>query len=123
MRLAITSSIPEGAVIDIDAVLERVGGDQELLREIIGIFLEEYPTLFADIGSSVEKCDGRALEHSAHTLKGSVSNFGARSATQAAHDLELMGRRNDFQLAPGTVEMLKGELAVLHSALSRLQAS
>jgi two-component system sensor histidine kinase/response regulator len=123
MRLAEVSSIPEEAIIDIDDVLERVGGDQELLREIIGIFLEEYPALFADIGSSVEKCDARALERSAHTLKGSVSNFGARSATQAAHELELMGRCNDFQRAMGTVDMLKGELAALHSALSRLQAN
>ena len=115
--------MPEGAIIDLDAVLERVGGDEGLLREIIDIFLEEYPGIFANIGSSVEKRDALALERSAHTLKGSVSNFGARSATQAAHDLELMGRRNDFQTAPGTVEMLKCELAALHSALSSLQAS
>src|SRR5829696_8848101 len=92
---------PNASIIDLDAVLERVGGDGELLREIIGIFLQEYPTLVANIGSSAENRDGRALERSAHTLKGSVSNFSARWATQAAGDLELIGRRNDFHLAPG----------------------
>jgi two-component system, sensor histidine kinase and response regulator len=113
----------QASMIDIAAVLERVGGDDGLLREIIDIFLEEYPGLIGDIGSSVEQRDGQALERSAHTLKGSVSNFGARAAAQAAHDLEIMGRHSDFDAAPIVVETLKSELTALHSALVRLQAS
>ncbi len=121
LREAPTSS--ERSIIDLPAVLDRVGGDEELLHEIIEIFFEEYPTLVADISSAIDKHDWRVLERSAHTLKGSVSNFGAQSATQAAHDLELIARRKDLHLASGTIEMLKGELVALHSALMRLQAS
>jgi HPt (histidine-containing phosphotransfer) domain-containing protein len=113
----------ESSLIDRAAVLERVGGDEALLREIIEIFLAEYPPLVADIRSSVERQDAAALERSAHTLKGSVSNFGARSATEAALDLELMGRRKALHLAPRVVETLKGELDALHSVLVRLQTS
>jgi two-component system, sensor histidine kinase and response regulator len=109
--------------VDRAAVLERVGGDEALLSEIIEIFLDEYPWLVAEIGSSVERHDAGALERSAHALKGSVSNFGAPSATQAAFDLELMGRRNDLDLAPVVIETLKSELFALHSALTRLQTN
>jgi two-component system, sensor histidine kinase and response regulator len=118
-----TFATEDASIIDLQAVLERVGGDGELLHEIIAIFLDEYPRLLAGIGSSLESRDARALERSAHTIKGSVSNFGARSATQAAQDLELIGRRSDFDCAPGAVETLKSELEALHSALTRLQVS
>src|SRR5688572_8557274 len=100
MSIDVESPTPDASMIDVDAVLERVGGDDELLREIIDIFLEEYPGLVADIVSSLQNRDGHALERSAHTLKGSVSNFGARAAARAAHDLELMGRHCNFDVAP-----------------------
>jgi HPt (histidine-containing phosphotransfer) domain-containing protein len=116
-------TLAETPVIDRGAILERVGGDEVLLREIITIFLDEYPALVADIGSSVERKDARALERSAHALKGSVSNFGARSATQAALDLEIMGRRNDLRRAAAVIETLKSELTSLHSALAHLRTN
>ena len=111
------------AVVDRAAVLDRVGGDEELLQEIIVIFLEEYPALIDGIRDAVEKHDAGALERSAHNLKGTVSNFGANSATQAAFDLELMGRKGDIQRAPALVRVLELELVSLHGALDQLQAA
>jgi two-component system sensor histidine kinase/response regulator len=109
------------SVVDRAAVLDRVGGDEELLSEIIDIFLEECPSLVAAIRDAVRKQDARALERSAHSLKGSVSNFGAASATQAALDLELMGRRGEVQRAAATVELLELELLSLSAVLRQLQ--
>jgi two-component system sensor histidine kinase/response regulator len=109
------------SMIDRVAVLERVGGDEQLLAEIIGIFLEEYPVLLSEIGSSIESHDARRLERSAHALKGSVANFGARCATQAAFDLEVMGRLNELQFAAHVLETLRIELASLHRALAHLR--
>jgi two-component system, sensor histidine kinase and response regulator len=106
--------------VDRDAVLDRVGGDEALLREIVGIFLDEYPSLVAEIRASVERQDAHALECAAHALKGSVSNFGAPSVAHAAFELELMGRRNELQLATDVFETLTSELIALHSALTHL---
>jgi HPt (histidine-containing phosphotransfer) domain-containing protein len=111
--------VGEAPIVDWPAVLDRVGGDEELMQEIVGLFLEEYPTLYSEIRSSVERQDARGLEYSAHTLKGSVSNFGAQLVTQTALDLELMGRRNEFHQAPASLERLSMELASLHIALSQ----
>jgi HPt (histidine-containing phosphotransfer) domain-containing protein len=115
--------VSDVSIIDRATVLERVGGDEGLLRDIIDIFLEEYPSLVDAICTSVEKQDGKALERSAHNLKGSVSNFGARFAVQAAYDLELMGRRSEFIAARGAIETLTSELAALRSALAELSAN
>lgn len=121
MNLATPSKELETPVVDRAAALDLVGGDEELLREIIGIFFEEYPKLIEGISDAVENQDSRALERFAHNLKGSVSNFGAQSATQAAFDLELMGRKGDIRRAPAVVKVLQSELVSLCSALNDLQ--
>ena len=108
------------SVVDRAVVLERMGGDEELMREIIGIFLEEYPSLLEGIHDAVRKQDGRALECFAHNLKGSVSNFGAPLATQAALELEQMGRKGDIQRAPAAAALLERELSSVRSALQSL---
>ena len=83
----------EHRLVDRAAVLDRVGGDEELLREITCIFLTEYPRLIDEIRSAVDSRDAKRLERAAHSLKGSVSNFGAQAATEAAYRLEIIGSK------------------------------
>jgi len=58
------------------AALSRVGGDVELLKEVVELFLDDYPSTFEKIRGAVASRDATALEHHAHSLKGSVSTFG-----------------------------------------------
>jgi HPt (histidine-containing phosphotransfer) domain-containing protein len=110
-------------VLDADAVLDRVGGDEELLREIIAIFLEEYPLLMAEIRVAVSRSDRANLERAAHSLKGAVSNFGARTATDLARDLEAVGRTGELGGLAPIVSKLDLELASLQRALAGLQGT
>ena|SRR5882724_5727598 len=79
--------------------LERVGGDEDLLREIAGLFLEDYPSLITQIQHAVVHSDAHNLERAAHSLKGSIANFGSDSAYQAAFDLEQIGRNKNLERA------------------------
>jgi HPt (histidine-containing phosphotransfer) domain-containing protein len=97
-----------------------VGGDESLLKEITEIFLAEYPALIADTRDAIEKQDAAKLEHSAHTLKGSVSNFGADAATNAAYQLEVLGRRRSLDQAPDALRELETQFAALAPALASL---
>jgi HPt (histidine-containing phosphotransfer) domain-containing protein len=106
--------------LDRDAVLDRVGGDEDLLKEITEIFLAEYPALIAEIRDAIQKQDAGKLEHSAHTLKGSVSNFGADAATNAAYQLEVLGRRGCLEQAPEALRALELHFAALAPALASL---
>ena len=107
-------------LLDRDAVLDRVGGDQELLREITEIFLSEYPTLIDEIRAAVGTSDPAKLEVSAHTLKGSVANFGAEAATEAARKLEIMARKRQMDEAPTALQALELHFAALLPALEKL---
>ena len=50
--------------------LERLGGDEELLREVARLFLEEYPVLLLEIRQAVAAQDAEALQRAAHSLMG-----------------------------------------------------
>jgi PAS domain S-box-containing protein len=105
---------------DPKAALGRVDGDRELLKEIAGLFFEDTPRLLTEVRNAIQRGDGRALERSAHALKGSVSNFGARTASDAAYSLEQMGRKGDFAKAPETFARLERQVDLLLPALEAL---
>ena len=101
----------------LEIVLDRVGGDMDLLREITAIFLDEYPALLSEIRSAVQTGNPVLLETAAHTLKGSVANFGAEDATQAAYALEKAGRQREMQGTGVGLAVLETEFARLRPAL------
>ena len=95
--------VPEQlAGLDLSAALSRVGGDEELLKEIAEIFLDQCPEALHDVRAAVEANDHEALQHAAHSLKGSVGNFGAQQAFEAAYRLEQNGPKSgNVRLGPG----------------------
>lgn len=108
------------AILNLAAALERVGGDQLLLEEVAQLFLETSPDLLGEIRRAVEAREARALERTAHTLKGSVGNFGAEAAYQAALRLEKMGRSGDLTAVEEALGALESEMERLRPALATL---
>src|ERR1044071_5759624 len=92
------------SLINREAALDRVGGDEELLAEIARLFLEDYPRMVADIRDAIAAGDALGLEHAAHSLKGSVANFSADPARDAAFELEKIGRSKNLSLARAAFE-------------------
>ena len=85
-----------GSPIDKELALSRVGGDAELLREIHGLFLEDYPKVIADLRDATARGDASGVEQS-HSLKGSVANFGAQTAIETAVDYEILVVRGNWE--------------------------
>jgi two-component system sensor histidine kinase/response regulator len=105
---------------DKNATLERVDGDLELVKELVALFLEDCPELVRQIKEAIIKKDAQALQHSAHTLKGSVGNFCAKFAYDAAYALEVMGRDQDFSQSEAALALLEKELGRLNPVLAKL---
>jgi CheY-like chemotaxis protein len=106
---------------ELAAALQRTAGDRELLVELAEIFCDECPQWLESIRGAVQAQDAAGLKAAAHTLKGAVGNFGATAAFDAAHDLEMMGRRGDLADADDTLGRLQQELSRLLPALSRIK--
>ena len=106
-------------VMDIEAAMARVDGDEDLLREIACLFVGSCPELVGQIRDAIDRADGKALENAAHTLKGSVGNFGAKPAYEAALRLEMLGRSGDMSKADEALAALDSALLDLNNILSR----
>ena len=96
-----------------EEILDRLEGSQELLAELIDLFLGEAPQLIDAMRNGLEKGDMQELSRSAHSMKGAASNFMACGTANAAAQLE-----NDAK--NGDVESAKASLAALEAATERL---
>jgi HPt (histidine-containing phosphotransfer) domain-containing protein len=108
------------AIFDKEVALSRVGGDAELLKEIAILFLDDYPKSLIELRQAVDARDPKRVERSAHGLKGSVSNFGARPAVDAAFQLEIMGRAQQLVEVEQVLHTLELALAALRPELESL---
>jgi HPt (histidine-containing phosphotransfer) domain-containing protein len=107
-------------IVNVAALMDRLDGDRELLRELIGLYLEDEPSLIDQMAAAVSAGDAPRLARSAHTLKGSVGNFCAPAAHGAAAALELAGREGRVDDAPVLFDRLLGELDRVRHALRSL---
>jgi two-component system, sensor histidine kinase and response regulator len=110
-----------GPGVDREVALSRVGGDTELLSEIAGLFLDDYPNLLNELKAGAARGDAKTIERAAHGLKGSVSNFGARAAVEAAFALENMGRQDQLSGVEAGIRSLEQALGALRPELEALQ--
>ncbi len=100
--------------------LDRIGGDEELLRDLCQIFLEESPKLLEKLQKAVAAGDSDGVMRAAHSLKGESSYLGAGGTSQAARQLEEMGRNQDLSRASNVLAVLEREVAGLHLDLKDL---
>ena len=106
--------------LDRDLAMARVGGDTELLKELGALFLEESPRMMAELRDALARGDVRAVERTAHSLKGSVANFGAKRAVDTAFQIEQSGRTGNLGPVPGLLTPLDDALRMLYAELGQL---
>jgi PAS domain S-box-containing protein len=106
--------------IDIASALAHVGGDAGLLNEMVTLFLKELPELLTILREAVSAGDAKAVERAAHKLRGSVSNFAAKPAFEAALKLEVLGREGNLSVAEPAYADLEMEINRLKSAMAKL---
>jgi two-component system, sensor histidine kinase and response regulator len=107
-------------VVDEEELMDRLSGDMDLLRELVPLFLEDSPSMIADIREAIHSQDPDALRKAAHSLKGAVGNFSAYPAYRAAFRLEDMGTQETLDQADEALGVLEQEMERLQEALKSL---
>jgi len=105
--------------IDWQAAWANLEGDRTLLSELALLFLDDLPPQMEAIHRAVEKKQTHDLERLAHRLKGSVGNFAAKPAFEAAFRLEKIARQGDLKQASQAVDALVCEISRLRTALEK----
>ncbi|NVJ69526.1 MAG: Hpt domain-containing protein [Alphaproteobacteria bacterium] len=110
------STWDESIVLDVAHLDGYTGGDTELAREVLKIFIDNAPSYLADLGDA----DCQSWRSSAHKLKGAARGIGAWRLARAAERAEFLGEpaANDDR----RVAILKEMSARLEQLKERIQS-
>jgi len=117
-----TDGTPAGAAspeagFDFSAALNYVGGDRELLDELLGIFVEDAPIRMKALRHAIGNAEATELTREAHTLKGALKVIGATTAAGLAQGLEALGRDGNMSEADKLAVALEREMDRLMQSL------
>ncbi len=96
-----------------------IWGDEELIKEVVPIFLNDNEERFDKLTEAVKAGDTKAIKFYAHAIKGAGRNIGARRLSDIACRLECVGRENDVDSATILFDKLKTEFEKVVTFLSR----
>lgn len=102
-------------------LLARLGGDTDLLLELISIFSAESVGMLAQLREAIDRDDPEGVERAAHKIKGSVSIFAVPPVTQTAADLETRARNRDLKDVDLAFAKLKTQIEELVFVLCGLR--
>jgi len=102
---------PLSMIFDVATMLRNIGSDTELLDQLVELFLHRYQPMLEDIRAALANRDQRAVEQTAHMLKGTAGNLCAPEVVLVAGQLEALGRLGI--LLDGPVVYAQLESAVL----------
>lgn len=111
------SSPSAAAVVNLGIALQRLGNDQQLLKDMAGFYIEDVPTLIGELRAALQDGDVELATRSAHSLKGLSSNFEAPFAVSAAIVVENAARTGDITKAAAGVDDLDNEVGRVINAL------
>jgi HPt (histidine-containing phosphotransfer) domain-containing protein len=103
--------------IDMDSVLERVGGDESFLRELLDIYIEDFIEKYALLEQAISQGDFNNIKEIGHSLKGSSGNLSLNGLQETAYGIEQSGKENDLDQARLFFIRLKEEFKKLKDFL------
>jgi HPt (histidine-containing phosphotransfer) domain-containing protein len=103
---------------DRSRALDGVGGDEEFLSEMAGIFSAACPTLLKNLEDSVVAKNYLSVADTAHLLGRAARNLAAPEVTDAALVVETMARSNELDDIINACYTLQQEAGRLMDALA-----
>jgi HPt (histidine-containing phosphotransfer) domain-containing protein len=95
---------------DLNELMERLDGDQELLRELLVMFRQDVRINLEKTRSAIGTGDYEGLSRTAHTMKGMLKNLSMGAAAETAAALEKASRENRQGDSKELLEKLLKEL-------------
>jgi HPt (histidine-containing phosphotransfer) domain-containing protein len=109
----------EGIPLQYEQAMVICDEDEELLREIVEVFLSDAPNHVEGIRAGLKAGDLEQVRRSAHAIKGASGNIAAESLREAAQHLERSAKGGDPKRARAAFLQCQYEFLRLKKYLSR----
>ena len=113
----------ESSKVDTEALMNRLGDDRALLRELTSLFADDSLRLMGQVQSALQDQSPERLEKAAHTLKGALGSLFANAAFDLAFKLHEAARSRDLARAAAVFQRLEKEIEIVRETLKSLVES
>ena len=103
---------------DKSTFLGRLGGDEELLKQIAEMFIEDASGYMKALRDALEKQDASEVRQIAHALKGSSANINASALQKVASEMETAGEKGNLDQADALFKKMEAEFVKLKGVLA-----
>ena len=94
---------------DKTSLLERLSGDREFCKEIVDLFVQDFPHQLVVLKKALREKDGSMIEKHGHKIKGASANAEAQIMKEIAREIEKYGKKNDIGKILPLIERLEEE--------------
>jgi HPt (histidine-containing phosphotransfer) domain-containing protein len=108
--------------VEREVLMTRLGGDVELLGELLDLFRYDAPPRMNQLRGSLLDDDAQAFARAAHGLKSGVSNFCVPEVAVMLTALEDSGRQGNLEGAAAAVEVVEVRIAEVIEELTEMCA-
>lgn len=105
------------AVFDKNEAIEIIDDDEDFVKELAGIFINDFPAQISKMKEAINKNDNKTLGKAAHELKGAVSNLGKKAVFKTCLKLEELCEQGSMNEAVKTYDVLVVEIERLAKVL------
>ena len=98
-------------------LIRRLGGDEDLLRLILSMFMEDAPRRIETLRQHLASGNGQDARREAHTLKGASANLDAEAFRRVATEMERLAEAGDLASGAAMMPGLEREFDRLKAAI------
>ena len=122
--LAVSRVVPaptvNGSGLNRAAILARLGQSTDLLQDIVRLFLDETPARLQQLRQHLGQNEFPQLARLAHTLRGSISTFGAEEVVALTRQVEQAANQGDRPVITAALDQLDRAVARLTPIVAAL---
>jgi HPt (histidine-containing phosphotransfer) domain-containing protein len=103
-------SLHSSAVLDREQLRDITMDDEDLMREILAVLMDDTSAQIPKLESAVLESDAGLCVRLAHYCKGACSNVGANAAAEIFRDIERQAKDLEFQRCATSLAALATEM-------------
>lgn len=84
------------AIVNKQAALAALGGNEALLIELAGMYSEDAPELLQDLQRGINQGDARSAHRALHSLRGLTATFYAESVVELTREMEKLAEAGEL---------------------------
>ncbi|MDM8550303.1 response regulator [Desulfobacterales bacterium HSG2] len=110
-------AIEEKKIFDREELLNRLGGDEAICKEIIALTPQSFLELLENLKTALDENDAESVRIHAHTAKGMMANAASPVLQRTAYEMEIAGDNGDMDKARSVFGKLEQQFDLFQSVL------